>query len=240
MAEQASQESPPAAPQKGAGLVAKARAHKVATTIIAIAGFLGLGGIFGQWAVERIGDLIEGDSPPAGFNELHDAWQDTANLNERLLAAGGEANKQLEEGMSNTGRYIPPELEDDLEDLRGVRRDASVLAGRVRATTTDMTGPRADLVRLVILVRDTAHRVEDGAKEAYVRHGGEPIYGGSGDFAPVFSNELRADASEQDGLVRQVAAGLKPTALRFERSIPELRGWNRLVYPHAESDRPNY
>jgi hypothetical protein len=211
------------------------------TAVIAVVGFLGLGGLFGQWAVDRVADLIEGDQPPAGFEELHDAWHDTATLNERLLLAGGEANQALEEGTTPTIRGVtPPELEDDLTELRAVKRDASGLAGQVRATSTDLSGPRADLLRLVTLLRDTTQRVQAGVMEAYGGAGGEPIYGGSAGFAPIFSNELREDVIEQDALVRQVKAGLRPTARRFERSVPVIRGWNHLAFPHAESDTPDY
>jgi hypothetical protein len=240
VSEQASQESRPVPPRKGAGLVAKARAHKLVTTIIAVVGFLGLGSTLGQWAVNSVGDAIRGETPPAGFEALHAAWQDTASLNERLLAAGSEVNKQLEQGTSFTGRIPPPELQDDLERLRTVKYGASDLAGRVRAISTDLTGPRDDLVRLVTLLRETTHRVETAVLEAYQSSGGEPIYGGSGGFAPVFSNELRRDVTIQDALVRQVAAGLEPTARRFNRAVPKIRGWNRLAYPYAESDTPTY
>ena len=240
MPEQTSQESPPSSPRKGTGLAAKARAHKWATALIAIAGFLGLGGILGQWAVDNITTAIRGESPPAGFEELHAAWQDTARLNERLLAAGGEANKDLEKGTSFTGRIPPPELQDHLAELRAVRYEASDLTGRVRATSTDLPGSRDDLVQLVTLLRDTTQRVETGILDAYHSSGGEPIYGGSGGFAPIFSNELRDEVSTQNELVRQVAAGLEPIARRFERTVPKIRGWNRLAYPSAESDTPNY
>jgi hypothetical protein len=181
---------------------------------------------------------MRGDSPPAGFEELHGAWQDTAKLNERLLLAGKDANENLEKGVTPTIRGVsPPELAGDLTELRAVQRQASSVAGRVRATSTDLPGPRADLLRLVILLRDTTHRVQAAIMAV---DGGAPIYGGSGGFAPIFSNRLREDVVEQDALVRQVAAGLRPTARRFERSVPEIRGWNRLAFPHAESDTPNY
>jgi hypothetical protein len=238
--EQASQESPPLPPRKGTGLAAKARAHKGVTAVIAVAGFLGLGGILGQWAVDNITTAIRGERPPVGFEELHAAWQDTANLNERLLAAGSKVNKDLEDGTSFTGRIPPPELQDDLAELRAVRYAASDLTGRVRATSTDLLGPRDDLVQLVTLLRDTTQRVETGVLGAYHSSGGEPIYGGSGGFAPIFSNELREDVSKQNELVRQVAAGLEPIARRFEGAVPNIRGWNRLAYPYAESDTPNY
>jgi hypothetical protein len=241
MPEPAPQAAPPSPPQKGAGLVAKARAHKALTAVIAVAGFLGLGGIFGQWAVDRIGDLVSGENPPAGFNELHTAWQDTAKLNERLLSAGFEANQNLEEGVTSTIRGVtPPELEDDLNELRAVKRDASSLAGRVRATSTDLPGPRADLLRLVTLLRDTTQRVQTGVMKAYGRSGGAPIYGGSAGFAPIFTNELREDVVQHDAVVREVEAGLRPTARRWERSVPEIRGWNRLAFPHMNSDTPSY
>jgi hypothetical protein len=87
------------------------------------------------------------------------------------------------------------------------------------------------------LLRDTTQRVETGVLDACHSSGGQPIYGG---LAPIFSNELRDDVSKQNELVRQVAAGLEPTARRFERAVPNVRGWNRLAYPYAESDTPNY
>jgi hypothetical protein len=238
--EPASQESPLVPRRRGTALAAKARAHKGVTALIAVAGFLGLGGILGQWMVDNISTAIRGERPPAGFEELHAAWQDTASLNERLLAAGSEANNDLEKGTSFTGRIPPPELQDDLAELRAVRYAASDLTGRVRATDTDLPGPRDDLVQLVTLLRDATQRVETGILDAYHSSGGEPIYGGSGGFAPIFSNELREDVSTQNELVRQVAAGLEPTARRFERPVPNVRGWNRLAYPHEESDTPNY
>lgn len=190
--------------------------------------------------MDRIGDLIEGDQPPAGFEELHGAWRNTAQLNERLLDAGGEANGNLEAGTEVTVRGdIPRELEEPVRDLQAVKREASDLAGQVRATRTELPGPRADLLALVALLRDTTQRVHAGVLLAYGTHGGGPIYGGSAGFAPIFSNELREDVVEQDALVRQVAAGLRPTARRYERSVPEIRGWNRLAFPHARSDTPN-
>ena len=240
MPEQASQESSAVPPRKGTGLAAKARAHKGATALIAVAGFLGLGGILGQCAVNNISTAVRGERPPVGFEELHAAWQDTASLNERLLAAGSKVNKDLEKGTSFTGRIPPPELQDDLAELRAVRYAASDLTGRVRATDSDLLGPRDDLVQLVTLLRDTTQRVEAGVLDAYHSSGGQPIYGGSGGFAPIFSNELRDDVSKQNELVRQVAAGLEPIARRFERAVPNIRGWNRLAYPYEESDTPNY
>jgi hypothetical protein len=240
MPEQASQESSAVPPRKGTGLAAKARAHKGATALIAVAGFLGLGGILGQCAVNNISTAVRGERPPVGFEELHAAWQDTASLNERLLAAGSKVNKDLEKGTSFTGRIPPPELQDDLAELRAVRYAASDLTGRVRATNSDLLGPRDDVVQLVTLLRDTTQRVEAGVLDAYHSSGGQPIHGGSGGFAPIFSNELRDDVSKQNELVRQVAAGLEPIARRFERAVPNIRGWNRLAYPYEESDTPNY
>jgi hypothetical protein len=210
----------------------------VATAVIAVAGFLGLGGIFGQWAVDRIGDLVEGDSPPPGFNELHAGWQDTAKLSERLRAAGMRANKDLEDGVLFLGTRMTPNLLDDLIVVRGIRRDAHALAGRIRATSTDLTGQRADLVRLVTLVGDTTQRVETGIQNAYLRYRGERITLDPGDFQPISSNELRDDVDAQDDLVTQVTAGLNPTARRFGRPIPKVQGWLRLVQYEALSDKP--
>ena len=240
MAEPATPNGPTPA-RRGGRLVATARAHKLLAAVVAIAGFLGLGGIFGQWAVNRIGALVSGDKPPAGFDELHGSWQDTARLDERLLLAGEDANQKLEKGVTVTVRGVtPPELKDDLTELRAVQRQASGVAGQVRATSTDLPGPRADLLRLVTLLRDTTHRVQTGVMLAVGTQGGAPFYGGSAGFAPIFSNRLRDDVVKQDALVREVAAGFTPTARRFKRSVPVIRGWNRLAFPHATSDTPNY
>lgn len=249
----------PARRRRLSGLAARARAHKVAATAIAVAGFLGLGGIFGQWAVDRIGDLIEGETPPRGFHEVHAAWQDTASLNERLLKAGTEANKTLEEGAHTNwpGECLAcverdvlrrfrqqqrlafeAELLGRRRGLRDITREASALAGRIRATSTELTGPRADLLRLVTLVGDAAERVATGITDAYQRYGGEPITLGSGEGTPIYSDQLGDDVGEQDKLVTQVAAGLNPTAGRYDRPTPKIRGWLRLVNPEATSDTP--
>lgn len=230
----------PSAPRGVSRVAARARAHKVATAVIAVAGFLGLGGLLGQWGVGRIGDAIRGDSPPKGFNELYASWQDAARLNERLLSAGLGANRQLEEGTSFTGRATPSELGDDLQAIRSVRNDSSELAGHIRTIRTELTGPRADLLRLVTLMGAVAQRVEAGTKLTYARTGGRPFYGGSAGFAAYFSNELREDVSTHDQLVRQVAAGMSSTSRRFKRSTPTIRGLNRLAFPHAASDTPPY
>jgi hypothetical protein len=211
------------------------------TAVIAIIGFLGLGSTLGQWAVNGIGDAIRGETPPTGFEELYAAWQNTANLNERLLAAGSQVNKQLEQGYPFTGRCcLPPELRDDLERLRAVKYGASDLTGRIRAISTDLPGPRDDLVRLVTLVGETTDRIERKVLDAYWSSSGEPMYLGSGGFAPIFSEELDRDVHTQDTLVRQIAAGLEPIARRFNRGVPKIRGWNRLAYPYAQSDTPAY
>jgi hypothetical protein len=225
--------------RRGAGLVAKARAHKVAATAIAVAGFLGLGGIFGQWGVDRIADLLEGEKPPAGFDEMHVAWSDTADLSERLRRAGIQANDTLTAGVPNTGRMTPPELQVHLDKLRAINQDASALAGRIRATDTELRGPRADLARLVALLRHATALSERGVRESYINWGGDPVTVGSGGFTPIFSNELREDVGAQDALRRQVAAGLAPTARRFERTVPSIRGWNRLVFYH-NTDTPTF
>lgn len=243
MPDQATHDPSTAPARKGAGIVAKARAHKALAAVIAVAGFLGLGGIFGQWAVDRVGDLVGGDSPPAGFDELYGAWEDTAQLNERLVTAGGEANKNLEQGVTVTVRGTnPPELEGSLKELRAVKNEASGLAGEVRAVSTDLPGPRADLRALVIRLRDTAQRVHAGVLKAYGAYGGEPFLGGSAGFSPIFLqvDDMYDDVREQDELVRQVAAGLRPIARQFERAVPEIRGWNRLAYPDHPSDAPQY
>jgi hypothetical protein len=225
--------------RRGGRLVARARAHKLAATIIAVAGFLGLGGIFGQWAVDHAIDLFEGEKPPAGFEELHGAWSDTADLSERLRRAGIQVNDTLTAGVPNTGRMTPPELQVHLDKLRAINRDASALAGRIRATDTELRGPRADLARLVALLRHATALSESGVHESYINWGGDPVVVGSGGFTPIFSNELREDVSTQDALKRQVAAGLAPTARRFERTVPEIRGWNRLVF-YYNTDTPTF
>lgn len=227
---------------KGRGrLAASARSHKVASVLIAVVGFLGLGGIFGQWAVSQLGDAVRGDTPPKGFNELYAAWRETAALNERLLAAGAEANRDLADGTSDTLRTPPPELQDDLADLRAVRGDAGDLAGRVRSIATDLPGARDDLLRLVAIEETTANRVLGATLAAYAEQRGTPTGGGSGGFQPIylFSDELRSEAVRHDSLVRQVAAGLRLHARRFHRPEPKIRGWGRLVYMHV-SDTPSW
>jgi hypothetical protein len=237
--EQPSQESPPGPTGRGTGVVATARAHKVAATIIAVAGFLGLGGLFGQWAVDRIRDLIEPESPPAGFNELHTRWQDTADLSERLRATGIKATEDLEDGVLYLGtRLISPDLLDDGIILGVIRREAVALLGRIRATKTELTAPRADLRRLVALVADTTHRVRRGIQAAYERYRGDAISIATGDSTPIFSRELREDVEAQYDLVTQLASGLGPTARRFGRPIPKIRGWMRLVTHDPLSDQP--
>jgi hypothetical protein len=220
------------------GLAAKARAHKVAATAIAVAGFLGLGSIFGQWAVDRIVDLIEGDSPPRGFNELHDAWEDTADLSDQLRATGMEVNETLVEGAADIGEWTSPELVDDQIALRGFQREANELLGRVRSTTADLQGARADLARLVALVGTTAEHVKVGTSSAFSQYRGEPIELDPGDATPIFSDALRDDVYRQNDLVTRVSAALGPTAERFDRSTPEIRGWLRLITHKPSSDDP--
>ena len=230
------------APSKGrARLASSARSHKAVSILVAVIGSLGLGGIFGQWAVTRLGDLVRGDTAPAGFDALYAAWRDTAVLNERLWAAGANANRQLVDGTSDTLRTPPPELQDDLEKLRKVRGDASDLAGRVRSIATTLSGPRDVLLRLVALEDTAANRILGATLEAYSRHHGEPFGGGSGGFQPIYlvSEGLRDDAVRQLSLMRQVRAGLGPHARRFHLPEPRIRGWGRLVYQHV-SDTPSW
>jgi hypothetical protein len=232
--------APAEAPAKDAPRKSAVRWRKPVSAVFAGLAFLGLGGLFGQWLVHRIGDAVSGDNPPAGFNELYAAWRQTAQLNENLLTAGGEANRNLEKGTSFTGRTPPPELQDALARLRRVRATASDLAGQVQSIDTQLSGARTSLLTLIALEETAANSALGSTLKAYNQYGGQPIYGGSGDFAPIFSNELRSDAVKQDSLVREVSASLGQPARRFHRPEPKVRGWNRLVFPHATSDTPPY
>jgi hypothetical protein len=205
-------ESPPPAPVDAPGKDAPPKSavrwRKPVSAIFAVIAFLGLGGLFGQWLVHRIGDAVSGSNPSAGFNELYAAWRQTARINENLLAAGGEANRDLASGTSFTGRTPAPELQDELARLREVRATASDLAGQVQSIDTRLSGAQTSLLRLIALEETGANLVLGATLQAYAQHGGQPIYGGSGDFAPIFSNELRSDVVKQDSLWREVSASL--------------------------------
>jgi hypothetical protein len=233
MPERASQEPSPASHRRGLGSVAdKARAHKLSTIAIAVAGFLGFGGIFGQWVVDRTSRAIQGESPPAGFEELYAAWQDTARLNNHFFAAGREANNKLEGGTLRLSYGLRTGRGNDLKKIDAVDYRASGLLGQVSAIDTDLAGPRDDLARLIRLVRETAQQVERAVRRANTLSAGEPMEIQGGAIAPIYSSKLVDAAHAQDVLVRQVAGGLAPTAKRFERAVPKFREWIQLAYPY--------
>lgn len=238
------------------GLAAKVRAHKALTAILAVAGFLGLGSILGQWSVDRIIDAFRGDTPPAGFKDMHAAWRSTARLNDRLVAFTITVNDDLGEGANSAEE--DPELDAGLRSLHrlttvvsraefaDIRLEANKLVGHIRAIDTDLAGPRGDMARLAALIGATTQRIEDGIDDAYATYQGQPIArsvedpisGQPRSVTPIFSDELQADALEQHDLVTQVASGLGRPARRFDHPVPTIRGWNRLLYPDASSDSP--
>ena len=137
------------APGKGAPSQTAARWRAPVKATVAVLAFLGLGGLFGQWLVHRISDVVSAQSPPAGFNELYGAWRQTARLNENLLTAGEEANRDLSKGASFTGRTPPRELQDELAGLREARAAASDLTGSVQSVDTPLSGARTSLLSLL-------------------------------------------------------------------------------------------
>jgi hypothetical protein len=161
----------------------------------------------------------------------------------RRAANSAEEDPELDAGLRSLHRLTTVVSRIEFGDIR---REANRLVGEIRAIDTDLAGPRGHMARLAAHIGATTQRIEDGIDNAYATYEGQPIARSEEDpisgqprsVTPIFSDELQADALEQHDLVTQVAAGLGRPARRFDRPVPTIRGWNRLLHPDASSDSP--